>query len=1163
MDKIAALFPLLLALSVLPSASLLAQTFVPPRITQAVDEADTLTLPHSTHPLARPEFDRGAAPSALPMLRMHLVLKRSAQQQAALTKLLADQQDKTSPDYHHWLTPDEFGQRFGPAIQDLQTITGWLGSHGFQVAEPSRGRTVIEFSGTAAQVQEAFHTPIHKFVVSGEEHWANASEVKIPAALASVVAGVATLHNFTARPQIATSGIRIPAVYQPGSARPLVMLSDGTNALGPADYAVIYNIDPLYQSAINGAGMTIAVVGRTNINLQDIVSFRSVFNLPNNPPQVIVNGSDPGDLGGGEEYEAVLDISWSGAVAPGATVKLVVSASTNSSDGVDLSEQYIVDNNLADVMTESFGDCEANYTQAQAAQISSLAEQAAAEGISYFVSAGDAGSAGCDNFDTETSATGPVSVNILASTPYTTAVGGTQFNENGNNSAYWSSGNGAGYVSALSYIPEDVWNQNCYGISYGTCGSSSILAGGGGVSVLFPKPSWQTGVPGIPQDGARDVPDVALTASGHDFYLMCIDGSCTPNSQGAIQFAGVYGTSAAAPSFAGIMALVDQKTGSRQGLANVVLYGLAASENASACNASNTSGLPAGTCIFNDVTIGTNAVPGEANYNTPSETYIAGSGYDLASGLGSVNATNLVNQWTTFNQGPIPATMEAPTSGSVLSSTPTFTWNPATPASELGQYALWIGSTLGAYDLFDQYPPPSQTSATAASLPNNGSTVYVRLWSSLNGTWHYNDYTYTTCTEGTGGCTAGDQKATMQSPNPGSVLSSTPTFTWNPATPASDITQYALWIGSTPGAYDILDQYLPPSQTSGTAASLPNNGSTVYVRLWSYLLGAWYYNDYTYTSCTAGAGGCSAGDQKATMQSPSPNSLLSSTPTFTWNPATSASDLSEYAVWIGSTPGAYDLFDQYLPPTQTSATAASLPNNGSTVYVRLWSNLQGTWYYNDYTYKTCTAGSGGCAAGDQKATMQSPNSGSVLSSTPTFTWNPATPASDVSEYAVWIGSTLGAYDLFDQYPPPSQTSATAASLPNNGSIVYVRLWSNLKGTWYSNDYTYTTCTAGTGGCTAGDQKATMQSPNSGSILSSSPTFTWNPASPASDVSEYAVWIGSAPGTYDLLDQYLPPSQTSITASGLPNNGSTVYVRLWSYLLGAWYYIDYTYFLSSQ
>ena len=423
--------------------------------------------------------------------------------------------------------------------------------------------------------------------------------------------------------------------------------------MAPGDYATIYNAKPLYPS-ITGSGTTIAVVGRTNINVADVLAFRSLLGLPANAPNIIVNGPNPGDLGGGEEAEAVLDTSWAGAIATGATVDLVVSQTTNTTDGADLSEAYIIDNNLGNVMTESFGSCEASFTSAQEAAISSLAQQAAAQGITYTVAAGDAGSAGCDNFDSEPFATGPLSVNGLGSTPYNIAVGGTQFNENGTPSLYWSATNSSTGSSALSYIPEDVWNANCTGAS---CGKGSILAGGGGASVFFSKPSWQNSVAGIPTDGARDVPDVSLTAAGHDAYLLCLDGSCSGSSP---SFYAVYGTSAAAPSFASIVALINQKTGARQGQLAPELYYLAASESLSGCNGSNTAALPAANCIFRDVTIGANAVPGEANYNTSSETYPATTGFDLASGLGSVNIANLVNFWGV--PASVPVASLAPTS---------------------------------------------------------------------------------------------------------------------------------------------------------------------------------------------------------------------------------------------------------------------------------------------------------------------------------------------------------------------------------------------------------------------------------------------------------------------------------------------------------------------
>ncbi len=553
---------------------------VPSRITQEVDDTPLVTLRGNTHPLARPEFDRGPAPADLPLERMLLVLKRSPAQESALKQLLEQQQNRSSPNYHRWLTPEEFGRQFGPSLQDIQIITSWLESQGFQVAGVSHGRTAIEFSGTAGQVQNSFRAAIHQFFVNGEEHWANANDPQIPAALTAVVSGIATLHNFKKKPQIRVSQQSTPATYDAASHRPEFTATDGSHGLSPADYAVIYNINPLYQAGVNGTGTTIAIVAKSNIKLQDITDFRKLFALPSNPPQIVLNGKNPG-LVKGDETEALLDTSWSGAVAPNATVKLVISADTNASDGVDLSERYIIDHNLADVMSESYGDCEAHYTAAEATQIESLAQQAAAQGITYTVATGDTGSAGCDDPNSETTAIGPVSVNILASTPYTVAVGGTELNENGNNAGYWSSQNNSAYESVLSYVPEDVWNESC---TVAQCGSTNagIWAGGGGASALFSKPSWQIGITGIPNDGVRDIPDVSLSAASHDYYLLCQDGSCTANTKGNFSFQGVSGTSASAPSFAGIMALVKQKLGLRQGQADYVLYQLAALENVGA-----------------------------------------------------------------------------------------------------------------------------------------------------------------------------------------------------------------------------------------------------------------------------------------------------------------------------------------------------------------------------------------------------------------------------------------------------------------------------------------------------------------------------------------------------------------------------------------------------
>ncbi|MGA9041438.1 MAG: protease pro-enzyme activation domain-containing protein [Terriglobales bacterium] len=653
---------LLLSTFFIPALAFAQESSVQPLIVQPVDETRLTVLKGNTHPLARPRYDQGSAPASLPMQRMLLVLKRSSEQETGLRKILDNQQDKASPSYHKWFTPEQFGKQFGLADNDLQTITAWLQSHGFQVS-PTKGRTVMEFSGTAGQVQEAFHTAIHQYVVHGETHWANASDPSIPAALTPAVAGILSLHNFLKKPQSHLVKEPAPAKIVPGE-KPQVTFpaqngQPATNALGPEDYAVIYNINPTYGNGITGNGVTIGVVGRSNLfnGGEDVSDFRNyAFGICCGNFNILLNGPDPGDLGGSEEAEATLDSTWSGAIASAATVDLVVSATTNTTDGVDLSETYIVENNLADIMTESFSSCELYASDAQLAFSYFLAEQAAAQGISYFVSTGDDGAEGCDD-PSAPPATHPISVNFLASTPFDTAVGGTMFNENGQNSRYWGTEPPV-EESAISYIPEDVWNEsslsNGLWSSSGGASAGNIQGGLGGTTGGVPKPYWQSGVTGIPNDSVRDLPDVSLTAAGHDPYLLCVEGSCFPNGQGQFFIYFISGTSASAPSFAGIMALVDQQMGGRQGEANYVLYRLAATQAVypSQCNGSNTSGAPASTCIFNDVTVGNNVVPGEQG-----SQYQAATGYDQTTGLGSVNVANLVTNWNTVTFNPTATTL--------------------------------------------------------------------------------------------------------------------------------------------------------------------------------------------------------------------------------------------------------------------------------------------------------------------------------------------------------------------------------------------------------------------------------------------------------------------------------------------------------------------------
>lgn len=714
-----------------------------PLITQAVDESRLAVLKGNTHPLARPQFDLGTAPATLPMQRMLLVLKRSPDQEYALRTLLDNQQDKHSASYHQWLTPDQFGKQFGPADSDIQIITTWLQSHGFQVGT-TKGRSVLEFSGSASQVQEAFHTTIHKYIVKGEQHWANASDPSIPAALTPAVAGVLTLHNFLKKPSLRLTNEKIAAKVRPGKS-PSLTFSDGSHGMAPLDFATIYS-STAFNGGVTGGGATVGVIGRSNLynGGEDIQDFRSpqAFSMCCGGFQIILNGPDPGDLGGGEEAEATLDTTWAGAVAPGATVDFVVSASTNTADGIDLSEIYIIENNLVDVMTESFSGCESGATTTQVAGVSSLAEQAAAQGITYLVSTGDSGAEGCDDPNSETVATGPISVNLLASTPYNIAVGGTVFNDRGSPTTYWSATNN-GQESAISYIPEDVWNDSCLAA---TCGSNSnIAASGGGASIFFSKPVWQqqAGITGIVNDGFRDLPDVSLTAAPHDGYVLCLEASCVPNAQGEFYLALVGGTSASTPSFAGIMALVVQQMANgnpgqspRQGVANYVLYGLAVQQNGNlaTCNGSNTAVLPASTCIFHDVTVGNNAVPGELNYGSPTADYQAGVGYDMATGLGSVNMTNLISAWNSVTFTPTTTTLTL-TPASVVHGTAVnvniavaHTTGTATPSGDVSLIAS-TGSSIG-----------SQTTVGFFTL--NGSSAVAGLTYQLPGGAGYNVYAH-------------------------------------------------------------------------------------------------------------------------------------------------------------------------------------------------------------------------------------------------------------------------------------------------------------------------------------------------------------------------------------------------------------------------------------
>jgi len=600
---------------------------------RVVDDADTVPIPGNVSPRLSGAIDVGPTNGAIPAERMILVLRPRAGASERLERLLQEQLDPASPNYHHWLTPDEYGRAFGIADEDLNAVLAWLQRNGFAIDEVARGRNWIDFSGTVAQVEATFRIQMRDFIAGARLHHANVRDPEVPRALRDVVGGVVSLNDFSKRPR----------------PRPSIAFTDGSDGLGPADFATIYDTAPLLAAGVDGRGQTIAVVGQTNIKLADVQQFRSFFGLPARDPVITVNGPDPGIVTD-DEGEADLDVQWAGAVAPGSTVNLVVSKSTLTEDGVDLSAQYIVDHDLAPIVTYSYGACERDLGTSGLQFYAALWQQAAAQGMAVFVAAGDSGPAGCDDPTMDTVGTGP-GVNGLASTPYDVCVGGTQFAD-ASSSEYWSTSNSPGtYRTAKSYVPEQAWNE-----SGSVSGGSGIWAGSGGPSATFAKPSWQA-APGVPSDGFRDTPDVSLNAASSVGYVAFSE--YVPGSNALSLFSG---TSATAQCFGGLMALVLQSLGGgRQGNPNPVFYRLASAQYGAS-----------GAAVFHDVTAGNNSVPGVTGFS-------AGPGYDLATGLGSVDAQVLVDRFAAAASADLavavgPSSVSVVAGGSasvVITTTPT------------------------------------------------------------------------------------------------------------------------------------------------------------------------------------------------------------------------------------------------------------------------------------------------------------------------------------------------------------------------------------------------------------------------------------------------------------------------------------------------------------
>ena len=622
------------------AVSAFSQVKVSNRIAQAIDDRDTAQLRGTVHPLLQRATDQGRMDGGIQLESVSLTFKRTAAQEAAVEKLLAEQQDPKSANYHKWLTPEQYADRFGLSSADLNKVVSWLQSEGFTVNRVARGRTQVWFTGSVSQIETVFRTEMHRYIVDGENHFAHSTELAVPAALADVVLGVHGLSDFRPR---ARAHIR---KLSPEQVRANFTSSiSGNHFVAPDDFATIYDVKALYTAGFDGTGVRIAVAGQSAINTTDIDAFRSASGLPArtaaNFTMTLVPNSGTSTVVTGDVGESSLDLEWAEGVAKGASETFVYVGNSNTMSVFD-AFLYAIDNNIAPVISMSYGNCEQNLPSSFLTMLQQETQKANLQGQTISAASGDFGVADCDS-SSKLPAQGGLGIDIPGALPYVTSVGGTSLSGDLNSpGTYWSATNNGNNGSALQYIPETAWNDTTL------AGVNALSASGGGASTLFSKPSWQSGT-GVPSDGKRDVPDVALAADpNHDGYLLCAtDPGATPpvppcsngfrDSSGNLNVAG--GTSFGAPTFSGIVAILNQKTGSKQGNVNPTLYAIAASTPSA----------------FHDITSGNNIVPcGTGTKDCPTTGalqygFTAGAGYDQVTGLGTIDANVLLNNWSSGN----------------------------------------------------------------------------------------------------------------------------------------------------------------------------------------------------------------------------------------------------------------------------------------------------------------------------------------------------------------------------------------------------------------------------------------------------------------------------------------------------------------------------------
>jgi subtilase family serine protease len=690
---------------------------LPARISGELNGSERTPIQGSLRPQARPEAESGRLASETRLNGITIEFNRTAAQEASLKALIAAQQNPASAQFHQWLTPEQFAARFGMSDGDLAKVQSWLEQQGFSIDSVNRSRNGIRFSGTAAQVERAFATEMHTYTVNGQKHFAPSTALSVPSGMASTVLAIRNLDDFRPRPHlIRNRNLRAkPRFTQAGT---------GAIFFAPGDIDVEYDINPLYNSGYNGTGQSITVVGQSEIAVSDIEAFQTAAGLTVKDPTVILMpGTGSAAFSSGDETESDLDLEWSGAIAQGATINLVYTGD-NPNYGAFDALQYAIDNKIGNVISSSYGDCEADLG---GYSLESSFEQATSQGQTLIAAAGDDGSTDCEeNTDLTTAQEESLAVDYPGSSPYVTSVGGTEISQANSAyedvpSAYWAGADSSDVItSVLQYIPEQAWNEDSICVTYVSLGGAPLCAGGGGASTLFTKPSWQTGVPGIPSDGHRDVPDIALNAAIYNpGYLLCTsdqsawdtaDGqvsSCTSGfedaTSGILTAAG--GTSFAAPIFAGMVAILNQKQGynTGQGLVNGTLYTLAS-------NASTYASA------FHDITTGNNDCDAGSSYCSGTIGFAAGTGYDQATGLGTIDLSELAGVWPQGSGGSLigtTTTISATSTTPTVNSSDTFT---VTVASETGS-TIPTGTVSITVD--------SGTPITGNTLTANGTFTYT------------------------------------------------------------------------------------------------------------------------------------------------------------------------------------------------------------------------------------------------------------------------------------------------------------------------------------------------------------------------------------------------------------------------------------------------------